>query len=134
MSDTQGRLEKSLSYLSWQWAAACVLDVFRQNQERDSAGATILKSSDCWCITEQLRQDIFTRACRFWCNRTGLDHTYFPLSVDAVARLYFKIRKRNTQEIEAFVTEVEQAIKRNGHRPSQHTSLFDVPPAAEDST
>lgn len=80
-------------------------------------------SADSWCLFDRLREDIHQRACRFWCDRTGMEHTYFPLSVDGVARLYFRIRKRQKDEIAAFNEEVEQACAKasNGH----HRSLFD---------
>jgi hypothetical protein len=39
-----GRLEASLDYLGWQFAAGCVLDVFRENQ-RPECNPTARKAS-----------------------------------------------------------------------------------------
>jgi hypothetical protein len=114
-----GRLEKSLSYLTWPQLAGAVLDVFTENQRREGPAA-YKASADIWCLDETLREDIHQRACRFWCARTKLDRTYFPLSVDAVARLYFRFRKRNHDEVCGFKDEIAKA---NGL--IDHPDLFD---------
>ena len=79
---------------------ACVLAVFNQNVLRESSPEKRYKAhADIWCINAGLREDIFVRARRFWCEATKFDPTEFPLSVDAVARIYFRIRKRNAGEV-----------------------------------
>jgi hypothetical protein len=109
-----GRLEKSLNYLAWYWEAGAVLDVFHENMKRHRAGDCAIKpSSDIWCLTDELRQDLHRRACRSWCRLTGRTATYFPLSVDATAILYFRIRKRRKDEIEGFDQEVKEAIHKH---------------------
>jgi hypothetical protein len=42
-----------------------------------------------------------------WCSRSEMDATYFPYSVNYVARLYFRFRKRNEEEIRDFRREIE---------------------------
>jgi hypothetical protein len=125
---SKGRLEKSLDYLAWHWQVACVLDVFRENQMHYRPGTGDMKpSADGWCLFEELRHDLHRRACRFWCARTSYDKTYFPLSVDATARLYFRIRKRRHDEIEDFEREIAEAIgmREGGDQLPFGGSLFD---------
>ena len=97
---------KSMEYLDWKPLAACVLEVFMDNQSQERENG-ILASSDVWATNTTLRSKVWKLACSAWCRRTGLDHTYFPLSEDAVARLYFRYRKRNADEIKAFRDEIE---------------------------
>jgi hypothetical protein len=106
--------DRTLKYLEWFYAAGCVLDVYRENQQRDTVGTTISSRSEAWTDNDRLRYDLHERACKFWCARTGLDHTYFPLSIDAVARLYLRLRKRNAAESERFEAKIEEACKRAG--------------------
>lgn len=108
-----GRVEKSLDYLAWHWIMQAVLDVFHQNQMREREGCPIRAKSDCWCSNKRLRKDVHKRAMKFWCDLTGCDHTYFPYSVDGVARLYFKIRKRQVGEVEGFDAEVGEACQKS---------------------
>lgn len=118
-SANNGRFGKSMEYLAWYYSAGALLDVYHDNQRREKEGNGIKASADLWAINERLRADVHERACRFWSIRTGLNHTYFPLSVDAAARLYFRIRKRQQSEVEAFDAEVEEACrlgKLNGSR------------------
>lgn len=118
-----GRFEKSFNYLAWYWSAASVLDVFHENGRKFRDGHCKIKpSADVWCINDRLRQDVHERACRAWCRLTKLDDTYFPLSVDGTSRLYFRIRKRRRDEIEAFDREIDDAI---GKDPSSGQTLFD---------
>ncbi len=103
-----GRLEKSLAHLAWWHSAGCVLDVFRDNQRREQEGKSSHEASaDAWCIFDGLRRDVWERARKFWCERSGEDATCFPLSVDAVAKLYFRFRKRSPQEVCDFQAEIE---------------------------
>ena len=106
---------RSFKYLEPCYAVACILDVFHENQRLDREGkSTVTAASDCWIDNDRLRRDVFDRACRFWCYRTGLNHTYFPLSVDAVARLYHRIRKRRAEEVENFEANIEEACRKLG--------------------
>lgn len=122
-----GQLERSLDYLKWHWSAGAVLQVFQENAQRHEKGKIPFKASaDVWCINEALRQDIHQRACQAWCQLTGLDATWFPLSMDAVARLYFRFRKRLKIEVETFDEEIRQAIaEAQGGDPGQ--ALFRWP-------
>jgi hypothetical protein len=105
----RGRLEKSLAYMSWKYVAAAILAVFRGNQAREKEKGAFKASADVWMSVDGLRQRNFEACRRHWCDLTKLDVTYFPLSVDAVARLYFKVRKRNPDEVAAFEAEVQRA-------------------------
>jgi hypothetical protein len=121
-SKNGGRFEKSFQYLSWYYSAGAVLNVFHENERRFRAGECRFKAcADIWCINDDLREDCNERARRHWCRLTKLDDTYYPLSIDAVARLYFRIRKRRKEEIEAFDREIRDAIEEDADSPS----LFD---------
>lgn len=121
-----GRFEKSFGYLAWHHSAGCVLDVFHENVRlRESNPSAPKACADSWCVFEDLRRQIHERARVFWCRRTGLGATYFPLSVDAVARLYFRIRKRRTHEIAAFNREIEAAATGDREAGPLSPGLFD---------
>lgn len=104
-----GRYAKSFAYLSWHHIVGSLLDVYWENVRREEEGSPFKANADNWSINDTLRRDVHERACRYWCKRTGLDLTYFPLSVDAAARLYFRIRKRNEKEIKDMEAEVKEA-------------------------
>lgn len=98
-------LEKSLDYLQWWHIQRAVLEVFYENQERESVGGE-KASSDNWATCSELRNEVFKRARGKWCQFTEKSYLYFPYSEDGVSRLYFKIRKRRLHEIEKFDREV----------------------------
>ena len=106
-----GKLEKSLGYLAWNLSFGAVLDVFDENtaNEKEEPVESIKANSDQWANSSTLRRHIFNRAKDFWCLRAGLDHTWFPLSEDAVVRMYMRIRKRSADEVEAFRKEIHDA-------------------------
>jgi hypothetical protein len=101
-----GRLEKSCEYLAWRHFTGAVLDVFLENQ-RNEAGGSLEASADLWVVLDALRQDLWRRARGAWCQRAREDGMKFPYSVDGVAMLYLRFRKRNPGEIESFRTEIE---------------------------
>jgi hypothetical protein len=104
-----GRLEKSLDYLHWSHVAGAVLDVFRANQRNDAAPGGTKSSADEWAIHSGLRRAVWDRTRTAWCERTGLGWTAFPYSEDCVARLYFRFRKRNEEELRGFEREIGEA-------------------------
>lgn len=105
-----GRLGKSMAYLSWHHLAGAVLDVFREN-EAGEAVRGLKANADVWAVSSELRHEIWQRVRRKWCDRSGLDMTWWPFSEDAVARLYFRFRKRNADEIDGFAQEIESASR-----------------------
>jgi hypothetical protein len=114
---------KSLEYLDPFWAIVCVLDVFHENQRRYRDKVCRIKpNSDTWGAYDEYRNDVHQRACRSWCGRTGLDSTYFPLSVDATTRLFFRIRKRKCDEREKFERLIADELAR---REDTSRPLFD---------
>ena len=100
-------LAKTMGYLDWSHIAGAVLDVFLENQQAEKEESASPASADTWCIVDSQRQQIFERARENWCKRTKLDPIWFPYSVDGVARLYFRFRKRNAQEINNFKMEID---------------------------
>lgn len=100
-----GQFEKSMTYLDWRPFAAAVLEVYRQNEKNGSP--EYLASADVWATIDDLRQDIHDRTKQAWCRITGKDKTWFPYSVNAVSRLYFRFRKRNDAELMAFEQEIK---------------------------
>ncbi len=113
--DREVRTDPAFKYLDWYYSAGAVLDVYRENQKRAKDDpSTIAACSESWTYNDRLRQEIHQRACTFWCVRTGLDHTYFPLSVDAVSRLYLRYRKRTVAESKRVEVKIEEACKRAG--------------------
>jgi hypothetical protein len=100
------RLEKSLQHLCWRHAAGAVLDVFRENESQEERRG-VKASADLWCIRDDLRGEIHRRAAGFWARRTGLGPAEFPYTVDTVARLYFRFRKRNQAEVAGFAREID---------------------------
>lgn len=108
---TTNRYARSFAYLAWHHLVGAMLDVYWQNVKAEQDGSPIKANADNWSINDALRRDIHERACKAWCKRVGLDHTYFPLSVDGAARLYFRIRKRNEKEIKDMEAEVEGASR-----------------------
>ena len=98
-------LRKSLGYLRWQPLFGAVLDAFIANQ---STKHPLSASSDGWYTVDKFRILLHDSVREHWVRRTGLAGEDFPLSVDAVARLYMKVRKRNSDEIAAYLEEVEQ--------------------------
>lgn len=102
---TGRQFENSLDYLQWHYIAGAVLKVFIENREREEV-IGIKASADVWATYSTFRTQIWNRARRHWCEKTGLDDTWFPYSEDAVARLYFRFRKRNDEEIAAFAAEI----------------------------
>ncbi len=120
------RLEKSLSYLHWSHIAGAVLDVFLENQERQSADPLTHKASaDVWGTVDALRLEVWHRARHFWAKRTGFDCSYYPYSVDGTARLYFRFRKRNADEVLLFKQEID---------PLSGSLVDDAPLFAEQET
>jgi hypothetical protein len=99
-------LEKSCEYLAWRHFTGAVLDVFLENQWREASGS-LKASADLWVVLDALRQDLWHRARSAWCRRVGEDGMKFPYSVDGVAVMYLRFRKRNSDEIEGFRAEVE---------------------------
>lgn len=117
------RLRKSMEYLAWYYSCSCVLDVFRENERRYRDGSSTRKpSADIWVVYDELRQDVHRRSRQFWHKRSGYDPLRFPLSVDATAQLYFRIRKRRRDEIESFERELKDAYEK-GRPPN--LPLFD---------
>lgn len=114
---------RSFEYLDPFWSLVCVLDVFHENQKRYRDKLCRIKpNSDSWGAFDEYRNDVHQRACQSWCNRTGLDSTYFPLSVDATTRLFFRIRKRRCDEREKFERLIaDELARREGTGPT----LFD---------
>lgn len=107
---TKESVVKHFAYLDWRHMLGAVLDVFHENQHNDEQERSEYKASaDTWCFSDDLRRDIHQRARRYWCNRTGMDVTYFPMSVDFVSRLYFRIRKRRADEVPVFDQVVAEA-------------------------
>jgi len=104
---TKGQLEKSCEYLRWDHLAYAVLTVFRENQQSEHATG-IKASADVWATNSFRRKCLFDRVKDHWVKRTGLDETYFPYSEDGVARMYFRFRKRNEEEISAFAGEIPE--------------------------
>lgn len=102
-------------YLEGTYSEAAVLDVYKENKRRDETGESQTKASaDAWTDNDRLRREQHERACRYWCFYTGLDHTYFPLSTDAVARLYMRYRKRKADEIEEKEKQIAESIRKLG--------------------
>jgi hypothetical protein len=106
------RVEKSLRYLRWCHIAGAVLDVFDENRAAEPERG-VLASSDDWCIVSTFREEIHQRAAHHWrirIEQAGLTRESpagFPFSVDQVAELYFKFRKRSDDERAAFRREIE---------------------------
>lgn len=103
--------ENGFDYLNWRHLAGAVLDVFHENQMNEENPGAIKASADIWCSNEELRQQMWKKAQHYWCVRSGYNRwpdgfTYFPLSVDAVVRMYFRIRKRKQEEVDGFDREV----------------------------
>lgn len=98
-------LLNSLHYMHPAFAAASVLNVFRQNEANDQY-AEFKSSADTWATYSVKRAELFLRVRLWWCFLTGMDASYFPYSEDGTARLYFRFRKRNAEEITAFMAEL----------------------------
>jgi hypothetical protein len=115
-----GRFEKSFNFLQWQWLAAAVLDVFHENERRFESKKCLFKhKADIWSINSRMRTEVNQRSFARWCELTKRDHTYWPYSEDGVARMYFRIRKRQEWEVEIFDREVAEAVRKaelNGGR------------------
>lgn len=102
----KGALERSCYHLSWHHIFGAVLYVFQDNQRRESNPGAFEAKSDDWAINSVLRDELYQRVRQRWCFLAGHNHTYFPYSVDGVARMYFRLRKRNAEEIEGFASEI----------------------------
>ena len=94
-------LRRNLSDVATCWEAA----------ERDNAE---LREDLAQCDQEIARLGaVLARLRKLYRRYTGgLDRSYFPLSVDAVCRLYFKYRKRPEHELLMFGQEIEGAQRR----------------------
>jgi hypothetical protein len=100
------RLEKSLAFLAWRHIAGAILDVYRQNQAQEATGG-IKASADLWSIREDLRQEVHRRATVFWAKRAGEIPQEFPYNSNFTARMYFRFRKRNQEEVQDFAREID---------------------------
>jgi len=110
-------LEDSFGYLSRVCCmAGAVLDVYDDNCARHQAGSCDLQAgADGWSLFDDLRRDVWQRSRSFWCCRSQLDPTWFPLSLDHVARLYFRIRKRNDAWRAALRAAANDACQQHRH-------------------
>lgn len=97
----------SMRYLDWGFAAGAVLRVI---QDHKTNPARWKADADTWANYSEGRQEVFEAARQQWVALSGYDVSYFPLSVDAVARLYFRFRKRNDQELAAFAVEIDARV------------------------
>jgi hypothetical protein len=110
-----GRVEKSEKDTRWFHLVGCVLDVFYENERRESEPGALKAQADTW-------------GCKFWCDRTGSPFHRFPLNEDKVAALYFRIRKRQSGEVEGFDQEIAEAggeYSIAGEGPSMFDDLGD---------
>jgi hypothetical protein len=123
-----GRVEKSEKDTRWFHLVGCVLDVFYENERRESEPGALKAQADTWGIHSYYRKQITERACKFWCDRTGSPFHRFPLNEDKVAALYFRIRKRQSGEVEGFDQEIAEAggeYSIAGEGPSMFDDLGD---------
>src|SRR5262245_60128336 len=67
----------------------------------------IKASADLWSIRQDLREEVHRRAAAFWAKRAGSTPAEFPYGVDFTARLYFRFRKRNSEEVADFAREID---------------------------
>lgn len=103
------KLIPSLGYLDGRYLAYAVLRVFRENEKTANISG-FDANADTWASNSTMRQDIFDRARKVWCQTMQEDFTWFPYSEDAVARLYLRLRKRNADEITAWEKELKDAL------------------------
>jgi len=93
-------------YLCWRYIEAAVLDVFYENERRDTA-AGIKSRADTWGIHSRYRTDIFQRARTAWMERTEKRDIDFPYNEDFVVQLYFKFRKRDKDELREHYRQIQ---------------------------
>ena len=107
MEKPGGNLGKSLGYMAWYHIAGAVIDVYRENQRLEETGKHLCPAgADEWAICSLLRNGLWTRCRACWARRTGHPPHHFPYNEDAVAKLYFRFRKRSEEEVNAFEREI----------------------------
>lgn len=75
--------------LDYRNIVAAVLLVHRENSNKmQQRMGGFVSSNPNWTRDSQLRQDLWTRACRAWVRITDTDFTAFPYSIDYVASVY----------------------------------------------
>ncbi len=102
-------LSVSMKYLDWSYSCGCVFQVIEENKAAGKLG-NWKPDADTWAWYSEARSQIFVRARRAWCLLTLKDESYFPLSEDAVARLYFRYRKRNDGEVSSFKRQINKRL------------------------
>ena len=110
-------LAGSLRYLAWYHLAGAVLEVYRENERLDAERrASVEARSDEWATCDMLREELWVRVRAHWCELSGHPPQHFPYSHDAVAKLYFRFRKRSDAEVAAFEREIKMASGRGNAR------------------
>lgn len=99
----------TLSYLAPHFAASAVLRVFQENAKyKPIAGFSA--EHDAWTTQSDLREDLFKRAKLQWCQLTKKDFTYFPYSIDYVAKLYSRLCQQEPQTVKRWSAELKEAL------------------------
>jgi len=100
--------DRGREHLRWQHIEASVLDVYYENEHRETPEDDIKAHADTWGIHSSKRDELFRRTREKWIERTGKRIFDFPYSEDYVSMLYFKFRKRNQGELENHYRELNE--------------------------
>lgn len=107
------RIGPTLDYAAPRWAAAAVLEVFRENQ-KTKVFSGFKATSPQWCRNAEMRADLWKRTRFAWCRLAGKDFTWFPFSEDFVVRLYARFSRALPATRRAWRAEVTP--KKKGER------------------
>jgi hypothetical protein len=83
-----------------------VLSVYVENDRNGEK-----RKSDNWSIVDERRARIWEQARAHWIALARCRADYFPYSVDAVARLYFRYRKRTNKEVNGLAVELGDSAR-----------------------
>ena len=87
------RKPPSLSYLEDRFILLAIVRVLLYNHQYAAPIQKFPVTSSAWTTHSDMRKDIHGRAVATWCEETGKDFTWFPYSVDFIARLYGKFKR-----------------------------------------
>lgn len=77
-------------------AQLAVLAVYSENGQRPEPPS---RAAEDWTISSSHRRDLWLRSSWAWERQTNIAHHLFPLSEDAVCRLYLQFRKRGGDNV-----------------------------------
>lgn len=107
------KMGPTLDYAAPRYAAAAVLEVFRENQ-KTRVFSGFKSTSPWWCRNSEMRADLLKRTRLAWCRIVHKDFTWFPFSEDFVVRLYARVSRALPSSRRAWRAEVTP--KKQGER------------------